>query len=586
MNASERPTQLRFGPFVIDNRRLELRRDGVPVPLRPKPFALLVTLASHPGTVLSKEELLAAVWPGVVVTDDSLAQAVHDVRTALGDVGTQFVRTVARRGYRFDGDVFTDFQFAVAPPLGSPARAVATGPTGIESSNGPSGTPASAVQSARQPKGRRRVVMLVVAIGTLAAGALLAWRSGLLVQRDSAVPPARSIVLLPLVHEGTAPDDDWFADALSGDLTVMLGQCPDTLVISRDTALTYKRQRVDARQAAKELNVRHVVQGTVRRDGDRVDLTLALVDGSGGQQQWAQRFTFERSHLRSTLDEAVAQIAQALSLEMDRTGGAQAPLDAAQVSAEDLTMRATALWLRAMTRDNLIAAARLYEDAVRLDPSSVRAWGGLAAVHGTALGSDWAQDRRAAWATLERATERLHALDANHYYTLMAKAALANLRGDWDAWLALAEDAVARFPNHAWAHFNRGYALMNLARFDECVEPTQRSIRLGPRDPLLGLYHWQIGTCHFFRREHAEAAARARQAQQANPTLTLPPLLLAASLASMGREEDARTIIEEFRERRPQYTTTNVERLLRSRHPRFTPELTRFISTLQSLGLR
>jgi adenylate cyclase len=115
--------------------------------------------------------------------------------------------------------------------------------------------------------------------------------------------PRLSIVVLPLVTKGDGKDSDWFTDVLSGDLANELGKLPGALVISRDTAFTYKGRAVDPREVLRELGVRYVVRGTVRRDGERVRLNLPMVDGESGTQHWAQQFAMDRTNLGKALDE-------------------------------------------------------------------------------------------------------------------------------------------------------------------------------------------------------------------------------------------------------------------------------------------
>lgn len=271
-------SRLVFGPFTLDTTRGELLRDGQAIALRPKAFDLLVFLASRPGEVLAKDQLITAVWPGVVVTDDSLTQCVHEVRTALGSAGSILLRTVPRRGYRFDTDARAEpaalLPGAQAVPSAAPPRA-----TGTEWS--------------------RRAAWLLAGVLLVSLAALLAWRSTVPAWQSPAdlaraplpreVPPL-SIIVLPLALEGEAADTEWLADALHGDLVIEVARLHNSLVIARDTANTYKGKAADPRQVAREMGVRHVVRGSLRREGKSIHLNLALIDGESGVQRWAEYF--------------------------------------------------------------------------------------------------------------------------------------------------------------------------------------------------------------------------------------------------------------------------------------------------------
>lgn len=559
---------MRFGPFVLDRQRAELMRGGIAVPLRPKAFTLLSLFAARPSRVLSKEELLDAAWPGVVVTEDSLTQCVHELRTALGDAGPVMLRTVPRRGYRLDAEVIPD------PAPSAPDLSAASVPPG---------------SAAPRASGWRERLL-----GWFGAALTLALMAGLAVfavLRPPAQPPlgvsARpplSIIVLPLVN--ARGESDWFSDALSNDLTFELGQVPGAFVISRDTAFTYKGKVVDPRAAARDLGVRYVVQGSVQRESERVRLRLSMVDGETGALQWSQEFDSDRAGLPASLADTAQQVARSLSVQMYRSTGARAAaLSPDQVQADDLAMQGWAVWFRGFTPENLREAGRLFDAAVRRDPGSIRGWGGVAVVNGTGAAINWVPDKAAAMTRLQQASDRLQVLDADDFLTYLARSNIANLNGDNEGRLLIGTAMIERFPSHPQSHFTRAQALANLGRFDECVEPAKRAVRLGPRDYFAGIWNWQIGTCQFMRGDYRQAAQFARAAQQTGPRLPLPPLLLAASLARDGDTNQARRVVADYRARFPDYKTSEIELIMRSRHPAYVEGRTRMIETLRELGM-
>jgi TolB-like protein len=504
--------RLRFGPFALDVMRRELRRAGQMVPLRPKGFDLLVFLASRPREVLAKDQLMAAVWPGVVVTDDSLTQCVHELRTALGESGATLLRTVPRRGYRFDADV----RPAAAPAL-----------------------------------------------------------------------PPLSLVLLPLELQDAADASAWFADALTADLTAELGRIASVFVISRDTAFTYKGKAADPRDVSRELGVRYVVRGAVRRSGERVRLALAMVDGESGAQLWAQSFDIERSRLGASLDDIAQQVARRLNVQMYRSAGTRAAaLSPRQVQADDLAMQGWGVYFRGVSRENFQAALPLFEQAVAKDPGSILGWGGVAVINGIGAMMGWLPDRDAVASRVELAATRLDELDSEHLFALLAKEHVTNLRADYEASVMVAKMAIERYPNHAPSYSMVGIGMMHLGRLDECVELLQRAIRLSPRDPLLGTWNLYIGMCHFLRGEFREAAAIARLAGQLGPGLPQPPLLLAAALDRDGQADEARKIVAAYLQRHPDFRAADAANFMRSEHPLCADGRARLIDSLRGLGMR
>ena len=208
---------------------------------------------------------------------------------------------------------------------------------------------------------RQLALVTLVLGGLIAVGHVLggligwwhAWDLTLGAHRRDPVPhstinaaPAMSLVVLPLMDEGRGADGEWFADMLASDLTMRLSTVSGALVISRDTAFTYKGKAVDARQVAKDLGVRYVVQGGVARDGEQLRLRLALVDGSSGVQRWAQQQTLDRARLDASLDEITARLARELNLQLYRAAGERAAALAPEaMQADDLAMQGWATYL-------------------------------------------------------------------------------------------------------------------------------------------------------------------------------------------------------------------------------------------------
>lgn len=555
---------LRFGRFELDLRRSELRRDGVLVPLPPKPYALLALFASQAGRVLGKEELFARVWPGVVVSDDALTQCVHELRQALGPEGAALIRTVPRRGYRFD-----------APPPGA-SQSVASPPA------------ASSTAKPRADRSLRRTPRPVVALGASIAAVLaiaLAVAAFMGTPSASSARPPLSIVVLPLTADSADGSNGWFADALGADLTAELGRVAGTFVISRETAATYRGRAVDPRVVARELGVRYVVTGNVGREDERVRLTLVMIDGASGAQHVVEQLDFERGALAASMLEAARRLARSLSVGMHlASGDAAARLSPGQVSADDLAMQGFAIVFRGLTPENHGEATARFEAAVEQDPGSIRGWGGIAAVAGAAGSLLW-MPRDAALARLEEVGRRLQVLDQDNYYTYMTRSFRAFLLADWDTKLQTHREMVKRFPSHPYAHMGHALALAALGQFEQCIESAQWATRLGPRDYSAAVYIYIAATCHFMRGDHAQAAQLARTAYGMNPRLPSPPVLLAAALALDGRSDEARAVVAEYLQRNPGYRAEHLGRFLRGRDARYLEGRDRAIAALRTVGM-
>ena len=451
----------------------------------------------------------------------------------------------------------------------------------------------------------RQIALVAVAIGTIAAvghfiGGMIGWwhayeltfggHTADPVSSASKPPTARadvqSLVLLPLVDESEKRDGDWFIDMLTSDLTAELSRMPSTLVISRDTARTFKGKAADPRDVAKDLGVRYVIRGSVRRNEERVRLDLEMVDGGSGLQVWSQRLDLDRARLARGLDDVALQLARSLNVQTYRSSGAKAAtLNPHEIQADDLAMQGWAAVFRALAPENFREAARLFDQAVERDPRSTRGLGGVAYVNRLGAQNGWLPDRDVAMRKAEQAMERLRGIDENDFFTLLARKSIATGRGDWGELLAVADTALERFPSHAASLGYRATALMGLGRFDECLDPPKQALRIGPRDFLVGAWNSMIATCHFMRAEYPQAAEFARIAWQASPRLPLPPLTLSAALHQEGKDDEARKIVDDYRTANPEYRAAHVQRIMIGTEQRYAEGRQRMIDSLQTLGM-
>ena len=525
------PARIRLRDHVLDMAAGELLTDGNQLPgLRRQALQVLLVLGSHASQVVSKDELMRLVWPNVVVSEGSLVQAIGDIRRVLGDAQHRVVRTVARRGYMLVPDEVVD----PAVPLG-PAKAddasvaspVASRVAAVHTADQAAGTGAKS----RRPSWWRAIA----AVG-LVTGAGIWWAIDAPVPVSPTLPPAvvkaslprnlpaLSIVVLPLSVERDTVEIEWFADALLVDLTREVARLPGSFVIATDTAHTYKGKTPDPRDVARELGVRHVVRGNLRRENTVIRLSLALVDGETGMQRWAEGFVVDRAQLGQALDEFVLKLARFLSLEVSRSAaGRLATLSPAEVSADDLAMRGMALWIRGFNSDNLNEALRLFEQAVARDPDSIRGWGGLAFMNLHAGINGWLPDRAAAFRRINDAAAQLNRLDPEGFYTYQAKVIQVYLRKDWQAMLRLTEEWV-RHHRHPVALGAYGMAQVLNGRPDEGVAPLELALRLSPRDPFRAEWQYRLSFANFIVGNYERARDWGQTAEASNPGLPWPPV--------------------------------------------------------------
>ena len=588
------PQRLRLGALVLDLTAGELlAADGELAGLRRQALEVLLVLGRRAGQVVSKDELMQRVWPGVVVGEGSLTQAIADVRRVLGDTDHRLVRNVARRGYRLvPGGVEATTSVAdVSAPRPGPEPTPSSTVVGIEAAPTQESVAAAPPRQAAPGRWLLSALMLVV----LAVGAgWLATRTALPVWQSPAdlarapLPrevPALSIIVLPLEREGDAKDVEWLADALHGDLVIEVARLPGSLVIARDTAATYKGKVLDPRQVAREMGVRHVVQGSLRQEGTRIRLNLALIDGETGAQRWAEAFDIDRAQLAQAVGDFAVAVERTLAGALWRSSAERrAALSPAEVSADDLAMQGFALWYRGVTRENVVAARALFDRAVTMNPDSPRGWAGVHFTTTNLLLNGWVEDRAAALRRAEEAAANLERVDRDGSYAYSAKAFVLLSRREFPEMLRHTEEWAGRY-RLPLAFGAYGAALIVNGRFDEAVPVIERALRLGPRDPFRFEWQYRLATAHFGARRYELAREWSETAANTNPAAIYPPLH-AAALYRLGQMEEAQRAFDEFMQRHPEFRAGHVRVRLPGTDPAHVEMRERLLASLRALGMR
>lgn len=332
----------------------ELLRDelGSPISLRRQCFAVLRYLIAHANHLVTKEDLVAAVWPDIAVTDDSLVQCVHEIRRALGDDEHKLLKTVSRRGYRL---------------VLSPHAEVAIGPAA---------TPVAAPIRSR----RLAVAFAIGAIAFMLAATTLWWSAAGPTRIAALHDPSSGIAVLPFGNIGNDPRQAYLADGITEDLLTDLSRISGLFVIARNSVWDYKKNRpASAKAVAEELGVRYVLDGSVRRDGDRVRITAQLIDTASGRQVWADRYDGAFGDIFGLQDRVIANIVSALAVRLpsDTSSLADAGETRNPQAYDALLLGLERLHLDA--EEDTLKAIALFERAAELDPDYGRAYAAIAA---------------------------------------------------------------------------------------------------------------------------------------------------------------------------------------------------------------
>jgi TolB-like protein/DNA-binding winged helix-turn-helix (wHTH) protein len=563
-------TRVRFDRYVLDHQRGCLLAGDEEITLRPKTFEFLRYLAGNPGRLVSKDELLAAVWPNVVVTEDSLFQCVAELRRALQDRDQHLIKTVQRRGYHFEALV------SVEPGAPQPAEVPL-----------PSATTGEPAPSSRDPSRRARRAVVLVAFGIIAmlAAALGGWFG---LRERPAVAPQLSIVVLPFHNLSDDPYQEYFAAGISADLTTDLSRLPGAIVIAQATAQTFKGKDVDARQIGRDLNVRYLLEGSVHGSANEVRINVELIDAATGIQLWAERFERERGQIAAWQNEILGRIANALNLRLTRIESERILRERSDSpDAHDLATRGWALVYTAKTSDSYEAARALFQEALARDPQAVDALAGIGWTSAVSVVNGWTDSPIQDVATAEAATTQPLAVDPNHVVAHQVRGLLFRYRGRPDAARDAFRTVVALNPNFAPGYAQWGMTEIELGRPEEAAKPVERAIRLSPRDP--NVHHWFafIGIAELHLGHFAEAVSWLRRAVEADtgtPTALMHACYVSA-LALAGYAAEARAALIEFHNSFPSASIESLRKTAHSTEPAFLAQRERLYEGLRTAGL-
>lgn len=481
-----------FDNHSVDVVRRELSRGGEPVPLEPQVFDLLVYLLQNRNRVTSKDDLIANVWGGRVVSDSTLHSRINAARKAIGDNGRdqKLIRTMARKGIRFVGTV---------TEAGAPAPVTAT-------------ITATSSTDDDRPK----------------------------------------FAVLPFKNLSDDPAQEYFADGLSEDLIAALGSWCRFPVICRHSSFIYKGRSVDAIEAGRELGARYMLEGSVRKSGNHVRISVSLTDATRGVQLWADRYDREIDDVFAVQDEITARIAAAVEPELHRHEQRRAAANTKiNPAAYDLVQQGS--WHHnKFTAPDAQEAQRLFAAAIEADPNYARAYSSMASTKFWTAQMGWADDPNSAMQEALEFSHKAVALDdtdaRGHFHLAQA---LLWLRRHDDA-IAEARQAIALNPSLVQAHAVLGYALDCIGEFEEALEVVTDSLRLRPYDqtivrciPAISIAHYQLG-------DYDAAHEVAQRVVGMNRNYWMGHQMLAASLGQLGRRQEAAAALAEIRRREPE----------------------------------
>jgi TolB-like protein len=488
---------LAFGQYRFDIERRELRRGAELIELEPRAFDLLAFLVRHRDHVVSKDEVLQAVWHGRIVSESALTTRINAVRRALGDDGAaqSMIRTFTRKGFRFVGEV-TEIAGRIMPEKPS------------------------------------------IAVSPL------------------------SIAVLPFQNMTGDPEHEYFVDGMVEEITTAIARCPGLFVIARNSSYAYKGKSVDVKQVARELGVRYVLEGSVRKAGNRVRIAGRLIDSMTGALTWTDRFDGTLDDIFEFQDRVAGGVVGAIEPRL-RVAEAERVVrkPTASLDAYDLFWRAQAQAYK-RSSESLAESVRLARLALDIDPAYGPAMARIALSRGMQRQRNWIPP---AGAEVEEgiamARRAITAAGDDPWVLDFAGLALTQLDGDNNAALSALDQAIVLNPNFALAFGHRAVVLAYLDRPDEAIRSAHQAIRLSPLDPAVFSFYQALSLAELSAGRYETALSWAEAALRENGGM--PALRLKLSLCGyLGRHEEARACLSRVREFQCEPTIAGIMRAL------------------------
>ena len=504
----------------------------------PQVFDLLVHLIGHRDRVVSKDDLLASVWHGRIVSEFPLFNRINAARCAIGDTGDQqrLIKTLPRKGIRFVGEVREDQTLA----------AEATHPMPV-------------TYRSRAPD-------------TSAHGD----------DPHPDLPDRPSIAVLPFVNMSGDPDQEYFADGISEDLITGLSRIRWLFVIARNSTFVYKSRAVDVKQVSRELGVRYILEGSVRRAGKRLRISAQLVDAMTGGHHWAERYDRKLGDIFAVQDEITRSVAAAIEPHLLAAEGVRAlSRSSDDLGAWELVARAQTHAWRLTCPDYEIAIDAL-KRAVEAYPdyAPARSLLGFCLVIAAHMG--WIDRVQGLGPGREHAIRAI-ALDDRDPWGHIALGYWAMMERRTEELIAAFRRAVMLNPNSAAAHAHLSRGLAFAGRDREAIEHGEDAIRLSPLDPDMALFLGGLAIAHYGAGRYAEAAHYATEALRLRPGFHGPQRLRCASLAQAGQIDEARSFLATARREQPQLSMD----WIRANAPFQTPQLMeRYLEGMRKAGLK
>jgi TolB-like protein/DNA-binding winged helix-turn-helix (wHTH) protein/Flp pilus assembly protein TadD len=499
---------LAFGSFELDTDRRQLRRDGVPIALSSRAFDILVLLIDRRDRVVTKDEIMAGVWRGMIVEENNLAVQISALRRALADGAdnASVIVTVPGQGYRFIGRLGGAER--EAPRHAAPPPAADPLPPDLE-------IPSLPILEAHPAPASRPMLRRRLPVQGAACGLVILGLAGLAMLRPghkppphivAQAPPRLSIAVLPFRDLSDDRCCDYLADAISDDLTTDLSLIPGSVVIARESSDVYRGHPAPAGEIGRALGVRYLLEGSLRAVEGSFSINAQLIEAAGGTHLWAERFTVPRAHLADAQAAIVQRLSSALGVKLvDIEGARSAHEHPDNPDALDLFLRARSILDRADTLEAMNQAQALLEQAVAKQPDNVAALSELGWLLPRKATNLVDPNRAGDIAAARRWADRALALAPREPASLVAHAAIQVYDGDCAGAALSYQLALDGEPDSVRALTGLSVCASHRGRFAEAADILTRLLRIDPEGPRQKNRYYQLGFARLMMGDAAGA---------------------------------------------------------------------------------
>jgi TolB-like protein/DNA-binding winged helix-turn-helix (wHTH) protein/Tfp pilus assembly protein PilF len=515
-----------FHPFQLDPENHCLWRGEERLQITPKAFDVLRYMVEKAGSLVTQDELLEALWPNTFINPEVLRKYILEIRRVLGDRAENpvFIETVTKRGYRFVAPVTEE----------SPADTPASNAT----QEFPSSVPGLSGQESSAPKKPLRHLAFSILLVLLGAAAIVGylWRS-----RSSVKPPSSgnmSIAVLPFADMSPGKDQEYLSDGLTEEMINDLAKVPGLKVVARSSAFQFKGKNEDLRSVGQKLGVANILEGSVRKDGNHVRISAALIKADDGFQLWSETYDRDVGHVLAAQDEIARAVSSALQVRLMSGETAAIPVAARTTNSEayQAYLQGQYFIARGQDKEDRDQALSYAEQAIKLDAGYAPAWAQRSQVL-ESLAAVAMIDNTDGYRRARESAEKAIALDPDLATGYLAMG-LVQINHDWD-WEgadASLKKAGLLEPGSAEVIGARAYLARNLGRTDEAIELYKQAIAL---DPLRANYHVALGYVLALLGRYTEAKTELQKTQELNPQLAGLHLTRGKIFLSEGHPQEA-----------------------------------------------